>query len=284
MLRRKKSEQAQEVDNYLINKRSNARKIKRFTTQKHRTFLLAVFLGMIFITSLYFVSPVSNVYKVTVSGNHYFDDQFYRDLSGITDDSKYLLTISFLAENKLESDPLVEEATVIHEDHSLISIVIKEKEVVAYTYDSEPYLILKDGEKVAFEERYLEILSYIPFLEGYSDDDIKIITKGFEKLDQDMINEISEIHRYPFSYDDKMMEVIMRDGNYVYLSYYALPLLNNYHAIVSELKEPNKTNCIFVDEMSSSAYTSDCPFWTAEPSENSQNSTAESNDTAPLPQ
>lgn len=281
MLGRKKSRQMQEVDNYLINKRSNARKLNRFTAHKHRTFLLAVFLGALSIVSMYFISPLSNVYRVTVSGNYYFNDQFYKELSGISDDSKYLLTFSLAVEKRLESDPLIEDATVTHEDHSLIHIEIKEKEVVAYTYDSEPFLILKDGSKVAFDERYLAILSYIPYLEGYSDDDIKVITKGFEKLNQNMVNEISEIHRYPFSYDDKMMEVIMRDGNYVYLSYYALPLLNNYHAIVSELKKPDKTNCIFVDEMSNSAYTSDCPFWASNQAEEGQNSDQTSTETAP---
>ena len=260
MLKIKKKETLS-TDNYLLNKRHNARRRNKFTTHKHRIFLLALALGLLIITAVYFISPYSNVFSVAITGNHYFDDDFYEELSQVSDDSKYLLTIPVLVENRIKSDPLVESANVELLDNRVVKITVKEKEVVAYTYDSEPYLILKDGSKVAYDEKYLSILSYIPYLEGYSEDDLKIVIKGFEKLNTKMIDEISEIHRYPFSYDDKMMEVIMRDGNYVYLSYYALPLLNNYHAIVSELNHPEKVNCIYIDEMSNGAYTSACPFW-----------------------
>ena len=56
----------------------------------------------------------------------------------------------------------------------------------------------------------------------------------------------------------------MRDGNYVYLSYYAMPLLNDYYLMVSGIDKNLGKPCIYVDEMSNSAYTSDCPFWGGE--------------------
>ena len=75
-------------------------------------------------------------------------------------------------------------------------------------------------------------------------------------------DEISEIHRYPFSYDENMLEVIMRDGNYLYLSYYSLSMLNEYYTIASGITVTEDKACIFLDEMTNSGYTSECPYWT----------------------
>ena len=71
----------------------------------------------------------------------------------------------------------------------------------------------------------------------------------------------SEVHSYPFSYDERMMEFIMRSGNYVYVSSYGLALLNNYHSIESSLSTEEDHVCIFLDEVTNSGYTSACPFW-----------------------
>ncbi len=254
-----KNEQKLLDDNYLLNKRENSRRKTRFIKQKHRLFLLGVFLGLIIVIALFLASPFSNIYAINVSGNVYLADSYYLDLAGIDTSDKYFLVLTPLVENKIKESPLVESVKVKHDDDLIISIEIKEKNVIGYTYEDLPYLILDDATKIALDEKNLDLISKVPFIEGYNDEEMKLIAKGFKKMDQKMVNEISEIHKYPFSYDDMMMEVIMRDGNYVYLSYYALHLLDNYYSFSSKI-EASGPVCIFVDDLSSSAYTSTCPF------------------------
>ncbi len=246
-------------DNYLLNKRENSRQKTRFIRQKHRLFILGVFLGLLIFIALYLSLDISNIYDIKVNGNTYLSAEYYQKLSGLDTDDKYLLTISPLIESRIKKDPLIESVKVRLDDDMIITIEIQEKEVIGYIYEDLPYLILSDASKVSLKEDYMDVILKVPFIEGYSDEELKLIAKGFKDMDPILINEISEIHKYPFSYDDMMMEVVMRDGNYVYMSYYAMHLLDSYYAFASKI-DSQKPVCIFIDDLSSSAYTSECPY------------------------
>ena len=267
-------------ENYLVKKRQASRDEKKYRGDKNRLFIVAVLLCIILLASLYLMSSRSKVYRVSVTGNVYLDDDYYRDLSGIGEDAIYYLTLDTNIQNAIASDPLVKSVTVDHLDHNVIGINVEEKKIIAYIYDDEPYLIDEDGERIPMTTDYYDLISMVPIIEGYSIDEIKEIARGFKNVDDDMIAEISEIHKYPFSYDERMMEVIMRSGNYVYVSYYGLSLLNNYHGIEASLASDEDHVCIFLDEVTNSGYTSSCPFWQTEeetieeePSEPSQEGT-----------
>lgn len=247
--------------NYLINKRKNVRLKTHFLAVKNRYFIFAIISSIIIVIMLYLISPSASVFKVIIKGNNYLNDMYYQELSGISDKDKYLLVITPLIERKMKADPIIESVSVKHLDHQLIEINVKEKEIIGYTYDDIPNLILIDGTKLSLDDKYLHLISKVPLIEGYNDEELKTISSGFKKLNKDMINEISEIHRYPFSYDDKMLEVIMRDGNYVYLSYYGLSLLNDYYSIASGINYNQENVCIFLDDVTNSGYVSECPYW-----------------------
>lgn len=257
--------------NYVLNKRKNVRVKTHFLATKNRYFLVGILISIIIVIALYLILPTSNVFKVIVKGNRYLEDSYYEKLAKISDSDKYLLVVSPLVEREIKKDPIVEEVKVKHIEHGLIEIDVKEKMIIGYTYDDIPNLVLEDGSKVALTNEYLHMISKVPLIEGYNDEEIKIISMGFDKLDPNMINEISEIHKYPFSYDDKMLEIIMRDGNYVYLSYYSLMMLNDYYSIASGIKSDNTNVCIFLDDVTNSGYVSDCPYWNSEkPKEDNQ--------------
>lgn len=247
--------------NYLLRKRQSIKAKKRSLGTKNRLFVVAVILAIFILAVIYIVSPFSKVYRVTVYGNTYLSDEHYRKLSGISDSSLYYLSLDGTIEKRIKEDPLVESVEVKHSDHRIISIEVKEKKIIAYIYDDQPYLIDADGEAIPMTSEYYDLISLVPIIEGYSRDEIKEIARGFKNVDDEMIYEISEIHKYPFSYDDRMMEVIMRSGNYVYVSYYGLTLLNNYHSIEASLDAKEDHVCIYLDEVTNSGYTSECPYW-----------------------
>lgn len=249
-------------DNYYLKKRKKARLKTRFLAIKNRLFILGIVFGILITAVLYLMLPSSEVFKVVVKGNEYLKDDYYINLSKIKDGDKFLLVNLNKVKNQISSSSIVDSVTVKRNNYNLIEINVKEKEIIGYTYEVEPKILLSDGSTINLENDYLDVIASVPLIEGYDEEGLKLIAIGFKKLDQKMIDEISEIHRYPFSYDENMLEVIMRDGNYLYLSYYSLSMLNEYYTIASGITVTEDKACIFLDEMTNSGYTSECPYWT----------------------
>lgn len=249
-------------DNYYLKKRKKARLKTRFLAIKNRLFILGIVFGILITAVLYLMLPSSEVFKVVVKGNEYLKDDYYINLSKIKDGDKFLLVNLNKVKNQISSSSIVDSVTVKRNNYNLIEINVKEKEIIGYTYEVEPKILLSDGSTINLENDYLNVIASVPLIEGYDEEGLKLIAIGFKKMDQKMIDEISEIHRYPFSYDENMLEVIMRDGNYLYLSYYSLSMLNEYYTIASGITVTEDKACIFLDEMTNSGYTSECPYWT----------------------
>ena len=247
--------------NYLLNKRKNVRIKNQNLAIKHRIFVVGCLIGLAIMVTTYFCLPMSDVYGVKVSGNQYFDDEYYLALSGLSLDDKYLLVNPKKVAKRLKDSAIVADATVKRADHRMLEIKVKEHTLIGYIYTDKPEVILSDGSRFEFKDEYLSLICEIPYIEGYSAEELALFAKDFEKLDAKMINEISEIHRYPFSYDDLMMEIVMRDGSYVYVSHLGLYLLNEYYTVKSGIKDKNQNLCIFFDEVTNSGYTSECPYW-----------------------
>ena len=249
-------------DNYYLKKRKQARLKTHFLAIHNRLFILGIVFGILITAVLYLMLPSSEVFKVVVKGNEYLKDDYYINLSKIKDGDKFLLVNLNKVKNQISSSSIVDSVTVKRNNYNLIEINVKEKEIIGYTYEVEPKILLSDGSTINLENDYLNVIASVPLIEGYDEEGLKLIAIGFKKLDQKMIGEISEIHRYPFSYDENMLEVIMRDGNYLYLSYYSLSMLNEYYTIASGITVTEDKACIFLDEMTNSGYTSECPYWT----------------------
>ena len=248
-------------DNYYLKKRKKARLKTRFLAIRNRLFILGIIFGILITAVLYLMLPSSEVFKVVVKGNEYLKDDYYLELSDIQDGDRFLLVNLDRIKNRILSSSIVDSVTVNRNNYNLIEINVKEKEIIGYTYEAEPKILLADGSTINLENDYLSVIASVPLIEGYDEEGLKLIAIGFKKLDQKMIGEISEIHRYPFSYDENMLEVIMRDGNYLYLSYYSLSMLNEYYTIASGITVTEEKACIFLDEMTNSGYISECPYW-----------------------
>ena len=267
--------------NYLLNKRKDAHRKTVFTAIKNSCFLIGIFLGMLAVIAIYFISSYSDVYHVTVEGNAYLKDSDIINISGIKKNSKYLLVFPSSKERKLVNSPYIEEAKVELLDDRLVKISVKEVKQIAYIYeDNTSKILLANGERIDLTGDNYYLIEKLPLLEGYTKDQISEILRGFKQIGYETINEISEIHRYPFSYDENMMEVIMKDGNYCFVSWTGLGMLEEYYKIVSGLDSSIGNVCIYLDELTRSGYTSICPWQevaeeTVETSEITENSEVE---------
>lgn len=247
------------ANNYFLNKVKDGRKKIKFDRDGMAVFVIAIIISLAIIVGLYIISPYSKTFKVTVEGNHYLKEE---DIVNKANLSKYfLLTNPKEKEAELLSDPLIEEATISMHNGNIVSIEIKEVKQIGYILeDGESKLLLINDDRVTLNKDNLYLIDKVPLIEGYTKEELTKIEKGFENVDYKVINEISEIHKYPISYDNEQMEVIMRDGNYCFMSSTGLHLLENYYSISSAIDSSKGYACAYFDDLTNSAYISTCPW------------------------
>ena len=249
--------------NYFLNKRKDAHKKNKFLKVKNRLFLLGIFLGIIIIALIYFISPYSNIYHISVFDNIYYSDDEIRDIAKIDDKDKYLLVNLSSLSRRLKADPLIENVDIYKKDNNLIEIHVKEKKIIGYIYEEgNAYILLEDDTRIPLTQDNMRFIYDVPLIEGYSKEELLSLEKGFGDVEVDVIKEISEIHKYPFSYDEKMMEVIMKDGNYIFVSSIGLDLLHlsSYYTAISKLELGGKKACIYLDEVTETLQYRKCPW------------------------
>ena len=241
----------------------NKRKQDKMDSQKRKSIfkrvLLISFICLIISAIAYFLSDISNVKTIEVSGNVYIKDEDIIALSELSNDSKYLLSFTNSIEDKITSHELIKSCTVEKLEDRLLKINVVEKKIIGYAYENnENVLILDDDSRMALDKSNLYLIEKVPLIEGFSKEDIVLIIKELDDVDYKMINEISEIHCFPvLKYQN--VELIMRDGNYIFTSAYGLNLLNKYYDIDSSVST-QRNNCYYFEDISGNAYMSACPW------------------------
>lgn len=166
----------------------------------------------------------------------------------------------FLIENRLESNPLIADATV-HKSQNKISFEIEEKVVIGYyVQDNKNYLLTIDNESIELDTKYLKTIVHFPLLSDFNESQRKEIAKQFKKnaksLSRSVIEKIAEMVPFQTSYDDNMIKMTMQDGNIVYTSMDSLVMMANYQAMLTELHGQNA--CLLLDAQHSAIDKIDC--------------------------
>lgn len=248
-------------ENDFLNNRKDNVKISKFTKSKHRLFFVSIFIGLAIVIGLYFLSSYSNVYHVVVNGNIYYSDEEIRQISGIDETSKFLLINNKDVKTILEEDVLIKEASVEKLDGNVINITVEEHKIIGYiSEEGTTYLLLTSDGRIEVNKDNMHLISQVPLIVDFDADGLLAIEKGFSKIDASLISEISEIHHYPFSYDQNMMELIMSDGNYCFISASGLEMLSQYYNVISNLNSDEGKRCFIVDEVSNTYQDRACPW------------------------
>ena len=248
--------------NVLFALRKQRKDRTKFDQAKNRCFFLSIFLGLAIITAIYFLSSASNVYRITVHGNRYLKDDDRITMRGLSTDNKFLLVFPHVYEKKITVDPLILSADITKKDGRLIDISVKEKKLIAYQKTVTGYdVLMEDGEELDIVS-YPYLTDHVPYIEGFEEEALALIIRNLRDCDQGTIDEISEIR--PFSeLKYQNIELIMRDGNYIFTSVYGLPILNHYHDIKSSYVSDERI-CYYFEDISGNAYSSACPWETVE--------------------
>ena len=241
----------------------NTRRMQKVSDKNTKTrnlcLLLSVFLSLMIIAAIYFISDYSNIYRIVVNGNYYLSDEDIIKRCDISTDDKYVLTIPYLLEKKMKEEPLIESCDVRLMDNRLVSIEVVEKKQIGYSFENNQIVLIgENNERIALDNNNMYLINRLPYIEGFSNEDLVLIEKNMTECDKKLINEISEMHYYPeLRYQN--VELIMRDGNYIFTSPYGLKILNKYYDIESSYQSIGKS-CYYFEDISGNAYTSACPW------------------------
>ena len=223
------------------------------------SFICGVIVLLAFVLFLLF-SDESKIFDITVSGNHYYDDQDVEKIGDIN--SNYFLNVPFLIENKLKKHPLIEDAKVSFLDGKIVNIDIKEKKLVGYKLNEEGSFEILTVDNIFYPLKDSEIylISNVPLLDITNEENLKKFCKNMNELEPDIIRQISEINSYPFSYDPDMFEFVMSDGNYCFVSLNDIDKIVEYYSISFNIDQDVGHACIYIGDFTISAYSSTCPW------------------------
>lgn len=240
--------------NYIYQKQEKAKRNRKIKKYKRITFFLTIFLFAGILIFLFLLSDKAKIYHYSIKGNKILKDSY---LKQYLKEDNYYLTFNFNIKNKLKKIKLIDDVKVKHLPYNIIEIDIYEKDLIAYSYEDN-FFIDTNKKIIAIDNDFEYIKSLIPVIKGFNKDEIMILVDYFKDLDKEIIKEISEIIKYPFSFDEMNMQIILRDGNNVLASKEALYMLIDIHSIISNIKK--QPSCIFLDELTSTAFTSKCPW------------------------
>lgn len=242
---------------YIFKKRIIGKRNKKKHKIQFIMFFSIIIIVFLTILTLFIFSDQNKIYRVNYYGNKLLSDDYLRSLANF-EGKNYFLTTDGAIESKLAKDPFVESVKVKHTNDGIITVKIVEKKLLGYIYNDKPYVVDLDGNKINIDASNQFLISKLPIITGFNDKELTDLVKKLSKASNKIIFDISEIKRYKTSYDDNSLMIILRDGNYLFASGGAIELINKYYSIVSNIKKTPA--CIFFDEVTSSAYSSKCPW------------------------
>ena len=196
-------------------KKKKRRKIK----YKNVTFLLFIVFILLGICLFITTSKVKNIYII---GNSILTDQQIIDEAGLRKYPKIITLNKRKIVKKIEKNVYIKSANIKYSNLMReVNIEIKENKPLLY-YQYEDVYLLSDASRV--KEQYA-----LPVLINQTPEDIleKLLDKLYS-LDEEIIGRISEIKYSPTDVDDNLFELIMNDGNLVYINFNSFNKLSNY--------------------------------------------------------
>lgn len=173
------------------------------------------------LTVLYFMSSLSRVELLSVSGNEEVTDQEIVNSSEVH--SGEPLWRTYFSKNEIEENieknlPQVKTAELAFSGLNDFEFTVSEWKTVAYLSEDEQYYkILENG--VILEEPQSVSIGNMPIFTNFSEGEVmNRLLDEFSKLDPSIHNLISEVNYAPSETNEFLVHIYMNDGNQVLAS------------------------------------------------------------------
>lgn len=223
---------------------------------------LAVFLlsgSLAFLTYAYIVTPMSTINRIEISGNHVLSKQELLETLQVNLNTPVWQLDLVTLNTALHSIDLIETGQVSLEDHNTIKIQLTEKRGVALVLSAQGLIMLtEDAQFIAMSPDRLLMNMNLPLVINMDEnDDLTALALILGTLNDEILVNISEIHKERLAYNEPQLRLMMQEGNTVFAPLSALSALDKYLQVVKMTNEKN--SCFTIADISFSLVKQACP-------------------------
>lgn len=198
-------------------------KLKKQRQKKLIARLIALILLFSFaiLVVVYFISPLSKVDMLSVSGTKEVADQEIIDVSQIKSGDnlwKVFFERKEISKNLLSELPQVKSMKISFDGLNDYIIKIEEYQTVAYLAEENKYYNILENGKIVNESRKVSIGNPPIFKSFEENKALKAMIEQYKLLNENIQNSISEVEYTPSEIDDYLIKLYMNDGNEVVAS------------------------------------------------------------------
>ncbi|CAM4029832.1 cell division protein FtsQ [Bacillus manliponensis] len=184
--------------------------LKKKANRRLMLYISVLFLLVLFL--IYFRSPLSNIKKITVYGNHYMTDEQVMKQSGITYETGYFRVMTNKAEKNLTKRKEIKNVNVKKQFPNRVSIHIEEYVTIGYiNKDGKLRPLLENGKSLdVLPNGKLPVAA--PIFAPFEEKKMKKLIAELEILTPTILRSISEIHYTPTDSNPEHLTLYMNEG------------------------------------------------------------------------
>ncbi|WP_407389605.1 cell division protein FtsQ/DivIB [Carnobacterium jeotgali] len=186
-----------------------------------RLITLILLFSFAILVVVYFISPLSKVDMLSVSGTKEVADQEIIDVSQIKSGDnlwKVFFERKEISKNVLSELPQVKSMEISFDGLNDYTIKIEEYQTVAYLAEENKYYNILENGKIVNESRKVSIGNPPIFKSFEENKALKEMIVQYKLLNENIQNSISEVEYTPSEIDDYLIKLYMNDGNEVIAS------------------------------------------------------------------
>lgn len=207
-------------------KRKKKKRVKYKIKNIIMLLLLFSFIGLVLYCVI--MMPIDNIY---ISGNGIVSDDEVMEIADIDSYPSFLLVNRFDIKKKLLNNDYIEDVKIKKRFGNVIEISILEYRVVAS--NSSGRIILSNGKEI---ENHYNIYDVPLLVNEISDRKVfEMFVSKMDKLDKNILRQISEVEYSPVEVDDLRFLFYMSDGNVVHITLTKLNKMDKYNKIKDKL-------------------------------------------------
>ena len=255
---KRSAHQIEAVDT-LISQRKAHQKMMRRNKWLKRLGVLGLTLVLALVSYVYTKTPLSTLNRIEIQGNQVLSKQeILSALHVKVNDALYSVDLVDL-KTRLSQIDLVRTGFVSLASGNALRIEVQEKRGVALLMLSTGVVLLTDqDELIEMNAQRLLLSLNLPLIVGMTDaTEIADLARVLGTLNDEILVNISEIHKEKTAFSEPQMRLMMQDGNKVFAPLSALSALDK---VLQVVKMTNvKNSCFYIADVSFSIVKTDCP-------------------------
>ncbi len=243
---------------YIFRKSEEAKQNKAKRHVRKRIVILMVLFVLAVLGMIYYYSPLSRITYINISGNDKISESEILKLIEVREGDLRVKATKAILRDKLDNNPFIASFESNIDLQGRLNLVIHEKEPIAYVMEDNPLVLFSDKTTLKLTSAQYKWIMNIPLLKDFNETEYETMTDVLLRVDKSIRSNIAEVVKSPVSYNTEMIYFAMDDGNYMFMDWDLSKNLNYYYDILKQ--HNNKKSCIYIDDASQNAYTSNCPW------------------------